>query len=198
MKKTVSLLLVLLLLSAAAALGLSACGDDSGKNNQTTPAASQETATTQAVNADTKDNTDQAASASDAFTFTFKGTAIAMKADAEPILAELGECKSYNEETSCAFDGLDKTYTYTSFLLTTYPDGDKDRINSVTLRDDTVSTADGICIGDSKDKVEAAYGADAYNGVNAYIINSDNGDAQLTVILDSDKVSSIQYSAQFE
>ena len=121
-----------------------------------------------------------------------------MKADAAPVLEALGECKSYTEEKSCAFDGLDKNYTYTSFIMTTYPDGDKDRVNSVTLLDDTVSTAAGICIGDSKEKVEEAYGADSFNGVNAYIMKNDSGDAQLTVILSSEKVSSIQYVALFD
>ena len=130
------------------------------------------------------------------FTFETKGTVVAMKADAAPILDALGEPKSYTEETSCAFDGLDKNYVYTSYTITTYPDGDKDKINSLTLMDDTVSTSDKISIGDSKEKVEAAYGADGFNGVNAYVMKE--GEAQLTIIMDGDKVSSIQYAAIFE
>ena len=121
-----------------------------------------------------------------------------MKADAAPIIEALGECKSYTEETSCAFDGLDKNYTYTSFVLTTYPDGETDRINSVTLYDDTVNTSAGICIGDTQEKVEETYGADAFNGVNAYIMKDAGNNSQLTVILTSGKVSSIQYTALFD
>ena len=172
------------------AVALTACGSSSDNTSTTaettTAAAAADEATTAAA----------AASSTDQYAFTYKGTVISMKADAASIIEALGEPKSYTEETSCAFEGLDKNYTYTSFILTTYPDGDTDRVNSLTLKDDTVSTADGICIGDSKDKVEEVYGADAFNGVNAYIITET--DASLTVILENDKVSSIQYNAVFE
>ena len=189
MKKIISTLMILTV--CALAVGLSACGEKQPAENQTTASVTQESQSTQEAGT-------AAAPASDTFTFNFKGTGISMKADAEPILAGLGECKSYTEETSCAFDGLDKNYTYTSFIMTTYPDGDKDRVNSLTLRDDTVSTAEGISIGDSKEKVESVYGADAFNGINAYIMADSTGDSQLTVILDGDKVSSIQYAALFD
>ena len=182
---------------AAMVLGLSACGDASKNENTTTAAqtaAVQETATQAAQTPQTQDT----ASTDDIFTFNTKGTAISMKADAAQILEALGEWKSYTEETSCAFDGLDKNYTYSSFVMTTYPDGEIDRVNSLTLRDDTVSTSAGISIGDPQEKVEEAYGADAFNGVNAYILTSESGDAQLTVILTSGKVSSIQYAALFD
>lgn len=179
---------------AAAAFALTACGESKPSGGETTV----DTQTTAAAPAEQSTDDTAAAPAAEAgkFTFTYKGTNMNVKDDAAPILAALGEAKSHTEETSCAFDGLDKTYTYTSFILTTYPDGEMDRVNSITLLDDTVNTADGICIGDSKDKVEEVYGADAFNGVNAYIVTE--GDAQLTIILESDKVSSIQYVALFE
>lgn len=190
MKKIISIIAVL----AAAAMALTACGGSTNGGGETT---ANDQATAQAVTDQGTDATDaQPAAEAGRFTFTYKGTNINVKDDAAPILAALGEAKSHTEETSCAFDGLDKTYTYTSFILTTYPDGETDRVNSLTVLDDTVNTADGICIGDSKDKVEEVYGADAYNGVNAYIVSE--GDAQLTIILESDKVSSIQYVALFE
>ncbi|MBR3402230.1 MAG: hypothetical protein IKG67_08350 [Parasporobacterium sp.] len=188
--------MICLLIAAVLAAGmLTACGsgdNSSKKDDQATTVA--------AATADTAQTVEESAAAqeaqSDRFTFTYKGTPIAMKAEAAPICEALGDAKSYTEETSCAFDGLDKNFTYTSFIMTTYPDGDKDRVNSLTLLDDTVSTADKISIGDSKEKVEEVYGADSFNGVNAYILTE--GDAQLTVIIDGDKVSSIQYTAVFE
>lgn len=130
------------------------------------------------------------------FSFTYNGTEMAMKAPAAPILEALGEEKSYNEEASCAFEGLDKSYYYGSFYLYTYPQGDEDFVNMVELVDDTVKTAEGISIGDSKEKVEEAYGADSFNGINAYILTAK--DSSLTIIMDNDKVSSIQYGAVFE
>ena len=188
--------MICLLIAAVLAAGmLTACdsGDSSAKKDD-------QATTVAAAAADTTPAADETAQAQDAqtdrFTFTYKGTPITMKAEAAPICEALGDAKSYTEETSCAFDGLDKNYTFTSFIMTTYPDGDKDRVKSLTLLDDTVSTADKISIGDSKEKVEEVYGADSFNGVNAYILTE--GDAQLTVIIDGDKVSSIQYTAVFE
>ena len=197
--------IVCLVLAAAMAAGvLTACGSNGGSSStQTTDAQT----TAAAAAADTQTQTDtaaapeatqaQAPTSAGRYTFVYKGVNIDMKAEAAPICEALGEAKSYTEETSCAFDGLDKNYVYPSFIMTTYPDGDKDRVNSITVQDDTVSTADGISIGDSRDKVEEVYGADAFNGINAYIMKE--GDAQLTIILsEDDTVYSIQYTAVFE
>ena len=140
----------------------------------------------------TGQDTDQ----SGTYTFLYKGTEIAMKEDAAPILEALGEAKSYTEAASCAFEGLDKTYYYGSFYLYTYPDGETDRVNMVVLCDDTLSTPEGLTIGDSKENVESIYGPDGFNGVNAYVYT--RGDCTLTIIIDNDNVSSIQYGAVFE
>ena len=192
--------IICLLIAAVLAAGiLTACGDDAKSTKETegttTAAVGNETTATAAPQEGTED-----AEAADQYTFVYKGTNISVKADAAPILEVLGEPKSYTEETSCAFDGLDKNYTFTSFILTTYPDGELDRVNSVTLLDDTVNTKDGICIGDSKEKVEEVYGAESFDGIHAYIMEEDggDGDARLTIILDGDKVSSIQYTALFK
>lgn len=125
--------------------------------------------------------------------FVYNNTEIAMKADAAPILEALGEAKSYTEAASCAFEGLDKTYYYGSFYLYTYPDGDTDHVNMVVLCDDTLATPEGLSIGDSKDKVESTYGAEGYNGTNAYVYTE--GDCTLTIIMENDRVNSIQYGA---
>ena len=133
----------------------------------------------------------------DKFVFTYNGIAINMKADFEPILKELGEYKNYTEEASSAFEGLDKNYVFSDFIITTYPDGNIDRVNSVTVINNNVSTVDGLCIGDTQDKVDEIYGHDYFNGINAYIMKST--DAQLTIILGEDNnVFSIQYAAVLE
>lgn len=121
---------------------------------------------------------------------------IQMHAPAAPVLEALGEPMSYTEETSCAFEGLDKTYYYNGFYLQTYPLGDGDYIYSLWLVDDTNSTPEGIYIGCSQADVEAAYGADSYNGSNAYVLTGDT--SKLTIILEEGIVSSIQYDAIIE
>ena len=128
----------------------------------------------------------------DSFTFTYKGTKIALHAPAANVIAALGEPLEYSESTSCAFDGLDKSYKYGSFYLETYPIGDKDYIYGWWFVDDLVETDEGICIGSAKADVDAAYGAENFNGTNAYTVKKGSG--MLTVILENDVVSSIQYA----
>ena len=134
--------------------------------------------------------------AADGWSFDYNGTKIAMNADAAPIVEALGEPKNYTEETSCAFEGLDKTYFYGSFYMTTYPAGDQDYVFSLWFVDDTLTTAEGVYIGAEQAEAEAAYGADAFNGTNAYVV--EKGASKLTVLIDEGYVSSIQYEAVVE
>lgn len=127
----------------------------------------------------------------DSFSFTYQGTKIALHAPAAPIIEALGGNPKYSESTSCAFDGLDKQYGYGSFYLETYPIGDKDYVYGWYFVDDMVENDEGICIGSSKADVEAAYGAENYNGSNAFTVRKGSG--TLTVILENDVVTSIQY-----
>ncbi len=129
----------------------------------------------------------------DGLYFTYNGTKIQLHAEAAPILAALGAAKSCTEEPSCAFDdGMDKTYTYDSFILTTYPLDGKDYVYSFWFVDDLVKTDAGIKIGDTEDAVKAAYPDAAYNGKNAYTVTK--GDTQMSVVLKDGAVSSIQFT----
>ncbi len=148
-----------------------------------------------ACNGETPNETQGNTPAEKGFSFTCNGIEIAMKADAAPILSAMGEPKKYTEETSCAFTGLDKTYYYGSFYMNTYPQGDKDHVFAAWFADDTVTTAEGIYIGAPQSAVEAAYGAENFNGVNAYTMIK--GESKLTIILENGVVTSIVYDAVF-
>lgn len=171
MKKLIAILMVLSLV-----LCLAACGKDDAE----TPGKNSE-------NSGTTDGPVQ-----DSWSFTYNGTSIALHAEAEAVISALGEPVSYSESTSCAFEGLDKTYIYPSFAITTYPIGDKDYISGWWFLDDMVENAEGIAIGDSLADVQAAYSADCYNGTNTYTVKKGSG--QLLIILESEIVFSIQYS----
>ena len=186
MKKMMTLLLVL-----AMALSLAACGGDKTPtpttgNVETTPVQNN-------TPTDAQQPTDGGKAENDGFVFDYKGTKIAMSGEVAPILEALGEPKSYTEETSCAFTGLDKTYFFGSFYLQTYPIKDKDYVFCLWLADDSVATEEGIRIGSTKAEVEKAYGAESFNGTNAYILTK--GSSRLTVILTDGVVSSVQYDA---
>ena len=185
MKKLICILLSLCLL-----LALNACGGNDAADDQSVQTGNNNNV---ADNNSQADSDAQDAPAEPGFVFNYNGTSITMNAPAADIVAALGEPKSYTEEASCAFEGLDKTYYYGSFYLQTYPMENVDYIYSMWLVDDSITTPEGIYIGAPESQVEAAYGADSYNGTNAYMVTK--GDSKLTVIIDGGVVSSIQYDA---
>ena len=88
--------------------------------------------------------------------------------------------------------GLDKSYGYGSFYLETYPVDGKDFVYGWWFVDDMVENEEGICIGSTQAEVEAAYGADTFNGSNAFTVK--RGDGVLTILLENGVVSSVQYT----
>ena len=180
-----------------AALSMAGCGSGSGAGS-TTAAKTEATETTAAESSQAAETTAEASeSAKEAeitgFTFITGDTVIAMNADAAPILEELGEWENYVETTSCAFKGLDKTYSYPGFDLYTYPLDGKDNVNSVYFVDDTVSTPEGIHIGSTKEEMEAAYGTDYEEEFGAYTYTKDK--SKLQFLVTDGVIDSVEYTA---
>lgn len=130
------------------------------------------------------------------FYFTYNGTKITLGAEAAPIIDALGEPRSYTEEPSCAFDGMDKTYYYGSFYLSTYPMEDKDYVYNLWFADDGLATDEGIRIGSSRSQVEDAYGKECFNGTNSFMLTK--GQSKLVILIEDGKVSSIRYEVILE
>lgn len=157
-----------LLLSLTLALTLAACGDSSSDATPTPPER-------------------------DMFTFVYKDCALPMNAEFAPLLQTIGEPDKYFEAASCAFDGLDKVYTYGGIELTTYPDGDKDYISSIRLLNDTASTPEGITIGSTPEEAVAAYGEGYTTSDNLYTWENDN--AMLSILFENGTAISVEYIA---
>ena len=121
--------------------------------------------------------------------FLVAGSAIRTGMNMADALQILGDPLSYFEAESCAFNGLDKTYTYSGFVVTTRPDGENDYINSIVLTDDSVTTAKGIYIGSSEADVVAAYGECDSVTMLSYTF----GDTCLNFIIADGAVISIEY-----
>ena len=170
MKKILAILLSLIFV-----LSLTACGGkktDENKGDANKPSAS---------------------TSEEGYYFTTPGgVKVEFNVLAKDVLDAIGGNPSYEESTSCAFEGLDKTYGYGGYYITTYPDGDKDYIYSAWFVDDSVTTAEGIYVGSSKAEVEAAYGAGCFDGDSATLTK---GNTELVIILEDDAVVEIQYQA---
>lgn len=127
------------------------------------------------------------------YVLIYKDCPLPMNADFAPLLAFLGEPDSYFEAASCAFDGLDKTYTYAGLEIVTYPDGEVDRISSVRILDDSVSTPEGVTVGASPADVTAACGED-YDELGMQYAYED-GDTVFSVLFDGGTAVSVEYTA---
>ena len=127
------------------------------------------------------------------WTFQAGDVAITPDMDMSAIADQLGEPKSYFEAASCAFEGRDKIYTYTSFEIETYPQDTADCIKSIVLKDDTVSTVEGVSIGDSEDKVRETYGAPAEESTGKLVYQKEK--TNLVFVISSGVVASIEYDS---
>ena len=121
-----------------------------------------------------------------------KDTKIAIDGDMKAITDALGEPTSYFESNSCAFQGLDKVYTWGSVTVRTYPEDDGDCVLSIELKDDSVSTPEGIGIGDSDERVEELYGTPDKTTDVAKIYTKGNTD--LTFLITNGEVTAITYT----
>src|SRR5659263_78431 len=113
------------------------------------------------------------ASVAQGYIFESNGIAIAMNEKTDPILKSLGDAKEYFEAESCAFQGMDKTYTYNVFELHTYEIDKIDYVASVIFLDDSVSTKEGISLNADLTDVIKAYGDKYTNESNLYTYQLD-------------------------
>lgn len=183
MKKIIALIISLAVVVSMAA----ACGDSSSR--ETTAATGDAPVQTQA------DTSGSDSAEPIGYTFTYKGVKLYMDMDAEEAVEALKDYQKGEPNTtaSCAFEGLDYEYFYGSFYMCTGTLNGRDLVDNILFMDDTISTDEGLSIGDSKEKVEELYGADGFNGINAYQYKEEP--CWLTIIMDStgETVESIMY-----
>lgn len=172
-------------------------GENSSEATENTEAAAEDAgaaAGTTAAAADMVQAAETAAPAAHSgFVFAANNVEIGMNEEAAPIVAALGKADNYFESPSCAFQGIDKTYTYSNFELYTYPKNKVDYVSSIYILDGSVSTKEGIRLGSTTEEMIAAYGNDYKEELGAYTYTKDK--STLTFIVDNGTVSSIEYTA---
>ncbi len=127
----------------------------------------------------------------DDYVFEYKGVKIAPDMNTNEFLSALGDPLHYYEVKSCAFEGMDKIYTYTSFEISTYPSGANDLVSSIYFKDDTVTTQEGVYLGMAKSDVLALYGSNYTESAGAYVYSK--GGMELHFIFDGETLASIEY-----
>ncbi len=127
------------------------------------------------------------------YLFEYGDVVVSIDANAAPVVEALGEPVSYFEAASCAFEGLDKMYTYNSFEVDTYPVEGKDYVSAVILMDDSITTGEGVAIGESRSRVEEIYGTE-YEEQGSMMVYHKDG-MKLQFVLEGDMVTSIQYAS---
>ena len=180
MKKRVYVLAAALALG----LGLSGCSGGSG-------AAKGATETTAA--GDLKGSEEDSQGNPRGFLFEANGVVMGMNEEVSPILSGLGEYSNYAETPSCAFQGLDKIYSYNGFDLYTYPKDDVDYVNSIYFIDESVSTPEGIHLGSAEEEMLAAYGEDYLEEFGVYTYTKEK--STLSFIVTDGVIESIEYVA---
>ena len=103
-------------------------------------------------------------------------------------IEKCGKELQYSEVASCAFDGLDKTYTYENYEIKT---GEKDKITSIYFKDEGISTTEGVKITDTYDKMVQVYTNNFQNEGNKYIYTK--GNTQIEFIVENDIIIGIEY-----
>ena len=124
--------------------------------------------------------------------YTFKSGETTIPLGAEYSSLNLGEAKDYYEVQSCAFDGMDKIYTFDNYEVHTYPDNGTDKVLSIYFLNDQVSTTEGVKIGDSLSSMLEVYG-DGYEQLDTQYTYS-KGLTQLRFIVENDAITSIEYN----
>ncbi|MDO5521697.1 MAG: hypothetical protein Q4G58_14480 [bacterium] len=142
-----------------------------------------------------KEESKEVSSAAKGYVFSTNNVEVAMDVKADDVIKALGTNYKYFEAASCAFKGLDKTYEYgKAFVVGTYPKDDVDYISYVYLKDNTVSTKEGIKVGDTIDAMKKAYGDAKADETGGYEYTKDNMSLKF-ISTDGTTIDEIDYSS---
>ena len=123
--------------------------------------------------------------------YLFEINGVSVGVDMDMAGLKLGEAKSVFEAPSCAGQGTAYVYDFGAFEIETYPEGGKNLIAFITLKDDTVETAEGIDLSKTKDDIIKAYGKSYTKTDNGMTYEKDG--MKLNFIFNGDDIASIEY-----
>ena len=126
------------------------------------------------------------------FAFKMGDVLIEMNQNITDVIDKLGEPLGVFEAPSCAFDGIDRIYSYPGVQLYTYPVGDEDFIHTIGFFDDSIKTTEGgIRLGSTLQAVLDAYGDDYEYDTGMYTFA--RGRTRLEFLIEDDTVIGLSY-----
>lgn len=126
-----------------------------------------------------------------AFALTVNNFTIYMDQNIQEVLDAFGEPLGVFELPSCAFDGIDRIFSFPGLQIHTYPLDDSDFVHTVSIRDDSILTQNGIYLGNSWEDVLAAYGSDYDHEFGMFTFTK--GVTKLQFLVEDDMVVAITY-----
>ena len=109
--------------------------------------------------------------------------------------SKISETANISEIPSCAFEGVDKVYTYPNVEITVADIDGVPTVYSVYFMDETISTGEGVKISDSKELMIEKYGENYENSLeNKYdYVDVKNG-VTLSFIIENNIITGIEYT----
>lgn len=126
------------------------------------------------------------------YLFTDKGVQFGVDIIADDVLSKLGEPMKKSTSESCAFGGNDTNYTFNGFEISTNDEYGYERIYSIYLSNDLVSTEEGICVGSTAEQVKTTYGEPGAKSTETNLVYEKDS-MTLTFVLANDLVAAIRY-----
>ena len=127
---------------------------------------------------------------SSGFSIEYKGVDITPGKEFDE--TKISETAEKSEIPSCAFDGVDKVYTYPEVEITVAEIDGKDTVYSVYFIDENIATNEGVKISDPKDYMIEKYGNDYENSLSTKFDYVKNG-VTLSFIVENDMITGIEY-----
>jgi len=113
--------------------------------------------------------------------------------DADAVIEKLGDPIDLVETPSCGGGAEpDREYTYSGFKFNTVNENGVNKIVKIVLTDDSVSTPEGISIGDGREAVIETYGENFTENASGTLTYTD-GDTKLMFGISNGCVSAIHY-----
>ncbi|MCC8139854.1 MAG: hypothetical protein LIO67_06090 [Lachnospiraceae bacterium] len=186
MKKALVMAMTMML-----AASLVACGSSSSSTDATSQAITRSEDAEEEESETEEESMAEEESTAEEGVFSFEADGVTLTPGEAFDASALPDADDVYTVPSCAVEGSDNVYNYTTFEVTAYDAGDGEVTYSIYLIDPNITTPEGLALGDGVDTVTELYG-DNYEEDGTAMIYT-RGETKLSIILQNDVVVSIEY-----